>query len=137
MLLFEFLRQSKGVLVVGLNIFLCIVLGLRLSIVLYLAVAFLQLMAVCFVVILCASIFAVRPISARSFVHCWIDDVCCGMGGKLIFVRVFSCWMSGWEVHVGYAWVVLLRMAFLMLWYILSCCFHIFCCLRGRKPPCW
>ena len=38
---------------------------------------------------------------------------------------------------MGYVWVVVLRMAFLVLCYVRRCCFQIFWCLRGRKPPCW
>ena len=47
MLLFVSLRQSKGVLVVGLRILLCFVLGLLFNMIMYLVIVLLQFMAVC------------------------------------------------------------------------------------------
>ena len=52
-------------------------------------------MAICLEVLLWASILAIRPMLASSLTHCCIVRFFCGIGGKMIFVRVCSCCMSG------------------------------------------
>lgn len=86
--------QSNGVFMVGLNIFLCMVLGFRLSMVRYFVIAFLQLMAVCLDVILWASVLASLPMVANSSVHFWASFLLVGVGGMVVLLRVCSCVMS-------------------------------------------
>ena len=53
---------------------------------LYFAMVFLQLMAVYLVVVLCASIFAVRPIIATIPIHCLMVVSLVGVGGCVCFL---------------------------------------------------
>ena len=82
-------EASRGELVVGLKVLLCIVLGLLFDMIMYLMVA------VCLEVILRASILALHPMLASLLIHCYIVMLFCGVGGRMIFVRFCSCCMSG------------------------------------------
>ena len=113
MLPIEFLRQFRDVLLDGLNIFLCMFLGLMFSRSLYFAMAFLQLIVVCLVVILCASILAVQPIAAISSIHCLMFAFVDGVGGMCVFFKVCNCWMSGRFGQFVYGVVCTTRIAFL------------------------
>ena len=78
-----FCRQSSVLVVVGLNIFLWIILGLILSNVLYLVMVFLQLRPVCLVMILWASFFAFLAMLASCSIHVWMSIGLSGNGGIL------------------------------------------------------
>ena len=136
MLPIESLRQFKGVLMDGLNIFLCMFLALVFSRSLYFAMVFFQLMVVCLVVILYASSLVVRHIVVSSSIHCLTVASLAGVGGMCVFFRVYNCWMSRWPGQLAHGVECATHIAFLVMWYILRWDFHIFCCFRGRKPPC-
>jgi hypothetical protein len=51
--------------------------------------------------ILRVSILAVHPMVASSPTHYCIVKLSCGVGGKMIYVRVCSCCMFGWVTGVG------------------------------------
>lgn len=78
-----FWRQSRELLVVGLNIFLWMVLGLLLSRALYFVMAILQLIDVCLVMILWASLLAFLPILASSSTQVCKSAGLVGKGGIL------------------------------------------------------
>ena len=103
----------------GLNIFLCIFLGLVFSRSLYFVMVFLQLMVVCLVVILWASILVVRPIVASSSIHCLTVVSLVGVGGMVVFFRVYNCWISWWLGQLVHGMECVVRIAFLVVWYIL------------------
>lgn len=52
-------------------------------------------MVVCLEVILWAFILPVCPMVLSSPTHFCIAELCCGIGGKMAFVKVYSCCMSG------------------------------------------
>ena len=120
-----------------LKILFCIVLGLLFNMIMCLVMIFLQFFIVCLEVILQASILVVHPMLASSPTHCCTVKLSCGVGGRMIFVRVCSCCMCGWVIQVRWSWVLIMHTDFLTRWYVFRCCFQTFCCLWGRKPPCW
>ena len=58
-------------------------------------------MAICLEVILRVSILAVCPMLANLPIQCCIVKLSCGVGGKMILVRICSCCVSGWGIQVG------------------------------------
>ena len=52
-------------------------------------------MAVCVEVILQASILAIYHMVASLLTHCCIVKLSCGIGGRMIFVRVLVVYMGG------------------------------------------
>ena len=94
--LWSFVCNLGELSIVGWNIFLCIVLGFMLSSALYFVMAVLQLIVVCLIIILCASIFAFRPMLAICSTHCVCSMGFVGRGGRFGLVnRVRDC-MSEW-----------------------------------------
>ena len=90
-----------------------------LSSALYLVMAFLQLIEVCLTMILCASIFALRPIFAISSIQCVCSEGFVGSGGTFRLLSSSRDFMSGWF----WRWVCecwhAARMALRVPWYIL------------------
>ena len=84
----RFCRQSRELLVVGLNIFLWIVLSLLFSRALYFVMVVLQLSAVCLVMILWASVLAFFPILVSFSIHVCNYVGIVGKGG------ILSIWIS-------------------------------------------
>ena len=87
-------EASRGALVVGLKVLLCIVLGLLFDMIMYL------MMVVCLEVILQASILALHPMLAGLSIHCYNVMLFCGVGGRMIFMRVCSSCMSGKVIRI-------------------------------------
>ena len=76
-----FCMQSRVLVVVGWNIFLCMALGLVFSSDLYFVMVILQFMEVCLVIILWAVILAVFPMFAKSLIHVCKSLWLMGSGG--------------------------------------------------------
>ena len=101
----------------------------------YFVMAFLQLVEVCLTMILCASIFAFRPMLAISSIHSACSGGFVGSGGTVrLLINVRDC-MSGWFWRLVCGCWHAARMALRVPWYILRWCFHNFCCFLGRNPP--
>ena len=101
-------------------------------IVLYFVMAVLQLIAVCLVVILCDSVLACLSMVANFSIHCWCSIWFVGRGMILMVGISSRDFISGllWR-GIYECW----RIAFQMVWWIFSWCFHSFCCFLGRNPP--
>jgi hypothetical protein len=97
--------------------------------------AFLQLIVVCLIIILCASIFAFRPMLANCSTHCVCSIGFVGRGGRFGLVSRVKDRMSGWFWRWVWGWWHVVRMALRIPWYVLRWCFHIFCCFLGKNPP--
>lgn len=131
-----FCRQSNVLLGVRWIFFVWIVLDLVFSKVRYLVMVVLQLNAVCLVIILWASILAFFPILARFSIHERSSMGLVGVGGMWGLWIDCSAWMSGWLWRSGWGWQHAVLMALRVQMCIFNCCFHFFCVVLGKNPPC-
>jgi hypothetical protein len=126
------LRLSSVVSSVFFKIFLCILLGCRFNMFLYLLIFFLQFIKVCFVVMFFAFIFEILPILLRIFIQSYFRIEFVGGTGMLLYFCMFV--MLGWMSQFGSCVVVFI--AFMVEWYIVSSFFHCFNSLFCKNPPC-
>ena len=87
-------------------------------------------------VVLWASILLVYAMLASSPTKCCIVKASCRVNGRMIFVMVCSCCMSGCVSQVGKSWVLIVRMA-LMRWYVIRCYFQKELLFAGKNTSLW
>ena len=86
-------------------------------------------------VILWAVVLAFLPMLAISSIH-WLRSVgFMGRGGMMLFLMSCRAFMSGWLYSCVRGCWHAVRIIFRVLWCIVSCFFHAFCCALGRNSP--